>query len=108
MHWIDLATVDRSGNLPVHMKGILYGAKAPASSPATGLNACYEVGKSFKREGATEPSFICIRKHICEAECNPKNMTDMHEKSHRIGALSSNDKIRLLLQEGINKIPRQK
>ena len=107
-YWIDLSTVDSREKLSVQMKDIPFGMKATSSSSATGLHACFGVGKSFHREGASESSFICIRKHIWEAKGSPKFMTEMHAKRHRMGALSVSDKIRFLLSAGINKIPRRK
>ena len=102
-YWIKLSTVDPRGHLAVNMRDIPYGVKASISSPPTGLHACFDVGRSFQREGATEPSFICIRRHLCEVDCKPKTMTENHLKSYLMGALSTSDKIRLLQEAGINK-----
>ena len=107
--WIDLSTVDPRGKFSVQMKDIPQGAKATPENQATGLYALFEVGRSFLREGASAPSFICIRNQLCETECTPKKeMSEAHAKSHQMPALSVSEKVRLLRQAGINKIPRRK
>ena len=43
------------------MKDIPCGAKATAASPASGLYRCFDLGRSFQREGASAPSFMPLQ-----------------------------------------------